>query len=203
VRAASRSYICSRSCGHSFLRWREGLSCRAPTCAQECFTAATGVGTEPARTAPPPPPDPSTSPPCLSPSLSSLTHSTFSHRCAFSPSRYDLDSTTWSPAGRVFQIEYAGKAVDNSGYVRHAHTRTYTQTHTQTHRHARAHTDTHRHTRARTHTHTHTHTHTYTHTHKCARPRRTLKHSHRRCHRRHVIQNGDCAAGEGRCGVCG
>eukprot|EP00038_Savillea_parva_P007089 m.167753 g.167753 ORF g.167753 m.167753 type:complete len:255 (+) comp12872_c0_seq1:57-821(+) len=28
---------------------------------------------------------------------------------------YDLDSTTWSPAGRVFQIEYAGKAVDNSG----------------------------------------------------------------------------------------
>lgn len=31
--------------------------------------------------------------------------------------RYDLDSTTWSPAGRVFQIEYAGKAVDNSGYL--------------------------------------------------------------------------------------
>lgn len=30
---------------------------------------------------------------------------------------YDLDSTTWSPQGRVFQVEYAGKAVDNSGYV--------------------------------------------------------------------------------------
>eukprot|EP00041_Stephanoeca_diplocostata_P005787 m.68555 g.68555 ORF g.68555 m.68555 type:complete len:258 (-) comp15998_c0_seq1:149-922(-) len=28
---------------------------------------------------------------------------------------YDLDSTTWSPQGRVFQVEYAGKAVDNSG----------------------------------------------------------------------------------------
>jgi len=30
---------------------------------------------------------------------------------------YDLDSTTWSPQGRVFQVEYAGKAVDNSGTV--------------------------------------------------------------------------------------
>jgi 20S proteasome subunit alpha 7 len=28
---------------------------------------------------------------------------------------YDLDSTTWSPQGRVFQVEYAGKAVDNAG----------------------------------------------------------------------------------------
>lgn len=28
---------------------------------------------------------------------------------------YDLDSTTWSPQGRVFQIEYAAKAVSNAG----------------------------------------------------------------------------------------
>merc|ERR1711871_582131 len=28
---------------------------------------------------------------------------------------YDLSTTTFSPDGRVFQIEYAGKAVDNSG----------------------------------------------------------------------------------------
>lgn len=31
---------------------------------------------------------------------------------------YDLSVTTFSPDGRVFQIEYAAKAVDNSGYVR-------------------------------------------------------------------------------------
>lgn len=30
---------------------------------------------------------------------------------------YDLSVTTFSPDGRVFQIEYAAKAVDNSGYV--------------------------------------------------------------------------------------
>lgn len=30
---------------------------------------------------------------------------------------YDLSSTTFSPDGRVFQIEYAAKAVDNSGTV--------------------------------------------------------------------------------------
>ncbi|KAL6009797.1 Phosphoprotein associated with glycosphingolipid-enriched microdomains 1 [Asimina triloba] len=29
---------------------------------------------------------------------------------------YDLSVTTFSPDGRVFQIEYAAKAVDNSGY---------------------------------------------------------------------------------------
>jgi hypothetical protein len=29
---------------------------------------------------------------------------------------YDLSVTTFSPDGRVFQIEYATKAVDNSGY---------------------------------------------------------------------------------------
>ena len=30
---------------------------------------------------------------------------------------YDLSVTTFSPDGRVFQIEYAAKAVDNSGYL--------------------------------------------------------------------------------------
>lgn len=30
---------------------------------------------------------------------------------------YDLGSSTYSPAGRVFQVEYAGKAVSNSGTV--------------------------------------------------------------------------------------
>ena len=30
---------------------------------------------------------------------------------------YDLSVTTFSPDGRVFQIEYAAKAVDNSGLV--------------------------------------------------------------------------------------
>ena len=30
---------------------------------------------------------------------------------------YDLSSTTYSPDGKVFQIEYACKAVDNSGCV--------------------------------------------------------------------------------------
>eukprot|EP00486_Rosalina_sp_Unknown_P000112 CAMPEP_0201566176 /NCGR_PEP_ID=MMETSP0190_2-20130828/5762_1 /ASSEMBLY_ACC=CAM_ASM_000263 /TAXON_ID=37353 /ORGANISM="Rosalina sp." /LENGTH=265 /DNA_ID=CAMNT_0047984517 /DNA_START=75 /DNA_END=872 /DNA_ORIENTATION=- len=30
---------------------------------------------------------------------------------------YDLGASTYSPAGRVFQVEYAGKAVDNSGTV--------------------------------------------------------------------------------------
>jgi 20S proteasome subunit alpha 7 len=31
------------------------------------------------------------------------------------PRSYDLSSTTYSPDGKVFQIEYATKAVDNSG----------------------------------------------------------------------------------------
>eukprot|EP00047_Mylnosiga_fluctuans_P002310 m.224026 g.224026 ORF g.224026 m.224026 type:complete len:250 (+) comp11023_c0_seq1:22-771(+) len=30
---------------------------------------------------------------------------------------YDLSATTFSPAGRIFQVEYAGKAVENSGTV--------------------------------------------------------------------------------------
>jgi len=30
---------------------------------------------------------------------------------------YDLGSSTYSPAGRVFQVEYAGKAVENSGTI--------------------------------------------------------------------------------------
>jgi len=28
---------------------------------------------------------------------------------------YDLSTTTYSPDGRVFQVEYAAKAADNSG----------------------------------------------------------------------------------------
>jgi hypothetical protein len=31
--------------------------------------------------------------------------------------QYDLSVTTFSPDGRVFQIEYANKAIDNSGYI--------------------------------------------------------------------------------------
>ena len=30
--------------------------------------------------------------------------------------QYDLSATTYSPDGRVFQVEYADKAVENSGY---------------------------------------------------------------------------------------
>jgi 20S proteasome alpha/beta subunit len=31
--------------------------------------------------------------------------------------QYDLSATTFSPDGRVFQTEYATKAVDNSGWI--------------------------------------------------------------------------------------
>jgi 20S proteasome subunit alpha 7 len=30
---------------------------------------------------------------------------------------YDLSASTYSPDGRLFQIEYASKAVENSGFV--------------------------------------------------------------------------------------
>ena len=30
--------------------------------------------------------------------------------------QYDDSATTFSPEGRIFQIDYAGKAVENSGY---------------------------------------------------------------------------------------
>lgn len=32
--------------------------------------------------------------------------------------QYDLSASTYSPEGRIFQVEYAGKAVEKSGYVR-------------------------------------------------------------------------------------
>ncbi len=32
-------------------------------------------------------------------------------------SQYDLSSSTYSPDGRIFQVEYANKAVENSGCV--------------------------------------------------------------------------------------
>jgi len=32
----------------------------------------------------------------------------------FSPIQYDLSASTFSPDGRVFQVEYAIKAVENS-----------------------------------------------------------------------------------------
>ncbi len=44
-----------------------------------------------------------------------LTHSP--HRANLSSIQYDLSAAQFSPDGRVFQIEYAGKAVDNSGYA--------------------------------------------------------------------------------------
>lgn len=31
--------------------------------------------------------------------------------------QYDLSASQFSPDGRVFQVEYAQKAVENSGYV--------------------------------------------------------------------------------------
>ena len=35
--------------------------------------------------------------------------------------QYDLSVSTFSPDGRVFQVEYAQKAVDSSGYVANVH----------------------------------------------------------------------------------
>ncbi|RWV97720.1 hypothetical protein GW17_00039474 [Ensete ventricosum] len=39
--------------------------------------------------------------------------------------RFQSKITTFSPDGRVFQIEYAAKAVDNSGLVRHSSKTTF------------------------------------------------------------------------------
>merc|ERR1712087_1023261 len=36
---------------------------------------------------------------------------------ASSGSGYDLSAATFSPDGRIFQVEYAGKAVENAGTV--------------------------------------------------------------------------------------
>ena len=42
--------------------------------------------------------------------------STIRNCCTFSP-QYDLSAAQFSPDGRVFQIEYAMKAVENSRFV--------------------------------------------------------------------------------------
>ena len=105
--------------------------------------------------------------------------------------------------GRVFQVEYAAKAVDNSGYNythTHTHARAHSLSHTSTHtqcatflfdslpsacsldlereqRHI--HTHTHMHTHIHTHTYTHTHTFTHAHTHtQIVHPSCTLAHTH-------------------------
>lgn len=31
--------------------------------------------------------------------------------------KYDVSATTFSPEGKIFQLDYAAKAVENSGYV--------------------------------------------------------------------------------------
>ena len=36
-------------------------------------------------------------------------------------SQYDYSCGTFSPDGRIFQVEYAQKAVENSGYVSYIH----------------------------------------------------------------------------------
>lgn len=38
------------------------------------------------------------------------------HCCRLLFTQYDLSSSTYSPDGRIFQVEYAAKAVEASGY---------------------------------------------------------------------------------------
>lgn len=40
------------------------------------------------------------------------------HIIIFNTFQYDLSASQFSPDGRVFQVEYAQKAVENSGYVK-------------------------------------------------------------------------------------
>lgn len=46
------------------------------------------------------------------------THIAANTQCFLSVHQYDLSASQFSPDGRVFQIEYAAKAVENSGWVR-------------------------------------------------------------------------------------
>ena len=41
----------------------------------------------------------------------------FSKHLTYTAAQYDLSTSTFSPDGRVFQTDYAQKAVDNSGHA--------------------------------------------------------------------------------------